>query len=62
VHANTNGTQLEYIFTVSLGKVPGAQGYAKIHMAKIEHVYNMHIGLLLSFIGCKIWSCHGSYG
>jgi hypothetical protein len=46
VHVNTNGRQLEYICTVSMGKILGARGYARMHMEKIEHVYNMHIGLL----------------
>jgi hypothetical protein len=43
VHANTNGRQLEYIFTVSMGKMIGPRGYAIMHMEKIEHSYNMHI-------------------
>jgi hypothetical protein len=38
--------QLEYVCTVGMGKMLGAQGYVGMHMEKIEHAYNMHIDLL----------------
>jgi hypothetical protein len=30
-------------------------GYVVMHMVVSEHAYNMHVNLLLSVIGCKIW-------
>ena len=46
MHVITDGRQLEYICIVSMGKILGARGYVGMHMEKIEHVYNIHIGLL----------------
>ena len=46
MHVNAKGRQLEYICIVGMGKMLGAQGYARVHMEKIEHAYNMHIDLL----------------
>jgi hypothetical protein len=46
VHENTNRRYLECIWTVSMGKVLGARGYVGMHIEKIEHTYNMYIGLV----------------
>jgi hypothetical protein len=37
IHMNSRGKQLEYICTVDMDKMLGAQGYARMHMENIEH-------------------------
>jgi hypothetical protein len=46
MHENTRGKKVEYVCTTDMGKILGAQGYAKMHMERVEHTYNMHIYLL----------------
>jgi hypothetical protein len=45
IHVNTRGRQLEYICTIGMSKILGAQGYVVTHMEMIKHVCNMNIEL-----------------
>jgi hypothetical protein len=45
MHVNAKGRQLEYICTIGMGKMLGAQRYVVMHMVMNEHEYNMLIDL-----------------
>jgi hypothetical protein len=42
MHVNERGRKLEYICTIGMGKMLGAQEYDVMHMKMIEHVCNMN--------------------
>jgi len=46
MHEKAIGKQVEYVCTAGMGKMFGEWGYVQMHMARIEHAYNMDIYLL----------------